>query len=82
MKFLKKKALFINVLKNGKIKLMKKNKLIFVACDTSSIKQVKKILKNTKTNKLKIIPKFGYQFFYSKYGRKFLEQYKSHSSLI
>ncbi len=49
---------------------MKKNKLIFVACDTSSIKQVKKILKNTKTNKLKIIPKFGYQFFYSKYGRK------------
>ena len=56
---------------------MKKNKLIFVACDTSSIKQVKKILKNTKTNKLKIIPKFGYQFFYSKYGRKFLEQYKS-----
>ena len=51
-----------------------KNKHIFVACDTSSIKQVKKILKNTKTNKLKIIPKFGYQFFYSKYGRKFLEQ--------
>ena len=56
---------------------MKKNMFIFVACDTSSIKQVKKILKNTKTNKLKIIPKFGYQFFYSKYGRKFLEQYKS-----
>jgi len=56
---------------------MKKNKLIFVACDTSDIKQVKKILKNTKTDKLKIIPKFGYQFFYSKHGRKFLEQYKS-----
>ena len=54
-----------------------KNKTIFVACDTSNLNQIKKILKNIKTKKLKIIPKFGLQFFYSKNGRKFLEKYKS-----
>ena len=54
-----------------------KQKLIFVAIDTSNIKQVKKIISQTKTKKLKIIPKFGLQFFYSKNGRKFLENYKS-----
>jgi len=52
------------------------NKTIFVACDTSSINQVKKIISQTKTNKLKIVPKFGLQFFYSKNGRKFLEKFK------
>ena len=56
---------------------MKKNKLIFFACDTSNIKKVKKILKETKSKKLKrMIPKFGHQFFYSKHGRKFLEKFK------
>ena len=54
-----------------------KNKIIFVACDTSNLDQIKKILKNINTKKLKIIPKFGLQFFYSKSGRKFLEKYKS-----
>tara|TARA_B100001175_G_scaffold248386_1_gene215185 strand:- start:41 stop:733 length:693 start_codon:yes stop_codon:yes gene_type:complete len=52
------------------------NKSIFVACDTSSIRQIKKIISHIQTNKLKIIPKFGLQFFYSKNGRKFLEKYK------
>ena len=50
---------------------------IFVACDTSSLSLVKKIIKHTKTNKLEIIPKFGLQFFYSKQGRKFLENFKN-----
>ena len=54
-----------------------KNKTIFVACDTSNLDQIKKILKNSKSNKLKIIPKFGMQFFYSKMGRKFLENIKT-----
>ena len=54
---------------------MKKYK-IFVACDSSNINFVKKIIKDTKTNKLEIIPKFGLQFFYSKNGRKFLENFK------
>ena len=47
---------------------------IFVACDTSNLLLVKKIIKHTKTKKLDIIPKFGMQFFYSKNGRKFLEK--------
>ena len=55
---------------------IKKNKIIFVACDTSNLKQTKKIIDQTNTNKLKIIPKFGLQFFYSKNGRKFLEKFK------
>ncbi len=54
-----------------------KNRTIFLACDTSSLNQINKILKNIKTKKLEIIPKFGLQFFYSKNGRKFLEKYKS-----
>ena len=53
-----------------------KNKSIFVACDTSNINEIKKIINETKSNKLEIIPKFGLQFFYSKRGRKFLENIK------
>ena len=53
-----------------------KNKSIFVACDTSNIKKIKKIIKQTNIKELKIIPKFGLQFFYSKGGRKFLEKIK------
>ena len=52
------------------------NKNIFVACDTSSLKEIKEIINNTKTNKLQIIPKFGLQFFYSKNGRIFLQNFK------
>jgi len=52
-----------------------KHKSIFVACDTSNISQIKNIIKQTQTNKLKIVPKFGLQFFYSKNGRKFLENF-------
>ena len=53
---------------------MKKSK-IFIACDTSNISFVKKIIKHTKTKKLEVMPKFGLQFFYSKKGRKFLENF-------
>ncbi len=51
-----------------------KNKIIFVACDTSNLEKIKKIILQTRISKLKIIPKFGLQFFYSKKGRKFLEK--------
>jgi|TARA_A100001037_G_scaffold293067_1_gene309208 orotidine-5'-phosphate decarboxylase len=54
-----------------------KNKIVFVACDTSNLNKIKKIITQTKTKKIKIIPKFGLQFFYSKKGRKFLENIKS-----
>ena len=53
-----------------------KNKNIFVACDTSNLSEIKKIIRQTQTKKLKIIPKFGLQFFYSNIGRKFLENFK------
>ena len=53
-----------------------KHKKIFVACDTSNLSEIKKIIKQTRTNKLKVVPKFGLQFFYSKNGRKFLENFK------
>ena len=54
-----------------------KNKNIFVACDTSSLHHIRKIIKQTKTSRLKIIPKFGLQFFYSKNGRTFLQNFKN-----
>ena len=54
-----------------------KNKSIFVACDTSNIVEIKKIVSKTKNKQLKIIPKFGLQFFYSKNGRRYLEKFNS-----
>ena len=54
-----------------------KNKIIFVACDASKINKIKNIINQTKNNKLKIIPKFGLQLFYSKNGRKFLEKFRT-----
>ena len=53
-----------------------KHKNIFVACDTSNLSEIKKIIKQTQTSKLNVVPKFGLQFFYSKSGRKFLENFK------
>ena len=52
------------------------NKTIFVACDSSNMAKIKTIISQTKSNKIKIIPKFGLQFFYSKQGRRFLEKTK------
>ena len=54
-----------------------KNKTIFVACDTSNLEKIKKIVLQTRISKLEIIPKFGLQFFYSKKGRKFLVKIKN-----
>tara|TARA_B100002019_G_scaffold285489_1_gene294534 strand:- start:478 stop:1164 length:687 start_codon:yes stop_codon:yes gene_type:complete len=51
-------------------------KLIFIACDTNKISDVKKIISLTKTEKLKIGYKFGLEFFYSKHGRKFISKLK------
>ena len=54
-----------------------KNKIIFVACDTSNLSEIKKIITETRIKKLQIVPKFGLQFFYSKHGRKFLQKIKN-----
>ena len=54
---------------------MKKSK-IFIACDTTSIKKVKKIINQSKTNQIKIGYKFGLEFMNSKKGRQFLSSFK------
>ena len=50
---------------------------IFVACDTTSIKKVKLIINQSKSNKIKIGYKFGLEFMNSKNGRKFIEKIKN-----
>ena len=50
---------------------------IFIACDSTSVSKVKKIIKDTQTPKLKIGYKFGLEFLNSKYGRKFVSQLKN-----
>ena len=54
---------------------MKKNK-IFVACDSTNILKVKKIISETQNPKLKVGYKFGLEFLNSKYGRSFLSKLK------
>ncbi len=51
---------------------MKKPK-IFIACDTTNIKKIKKIINLTKTNKIQIGYKFGLEFMNSKNGRHFVK---------
>ena len=51
---------------------------IFIACDSTSVSKVKKIIKNTQTAKLQIGYKFGLEFLNSKNGRKFVSQLKNH----
>ena len=53
-----------------------KNK-IFIACDTTSIKKINNIIKNTKSKKLKIGYKFGLEFLNSKNGRTYVEKLKN-----
>ena len=55
---------------------MKKTK-IFIACDTSKISKVKKIIALTKTNKIKVGYKFGLEFMNSKKGRNFISKIKN-----
>ena len=45
---------------------------IFIACDTTSLKKVKRIIKETKTSKIKFGYKFGLEFLNSKNGRQFV----------
>ena len=55
---------------------MKKSK-IFVACDTSKISKIKKIIKDTQNSKLKIGYKLGLEFLNSKNGRIFVSKLKN-----
>ena len=60
---------------------MKKYK-IFIACDTSNVSEVKKIISQTKNDKLKIGYKFGLEFIYTKYGRSFVSKQKNKSIFL
>ena len=55
---------------------MKKNK-IFVACDSSNILKIKKIIRESKNKKIKVGYKFGLEFLNSKNGRRFLSKIKN-----
>ena len=55
--------------------MMRKNK-IFVACDSTNISQVKKIISKTQNSKIKVGYKFGLEFLNSKGGRPFLSKLK------
>ena len=41
---------------------------VFIACDTTDPKKIKKIISSTKTDKLEIGYKFGLEFLYTKNG--------------
>ena len=55
---------------------MKKNK-IFVACDTTNIQKVKKIIQNTRNSNIKVGYKFGLEFLNSKNGKNFISKIKN-----
>ena len=52
-------------------------KKIFIAIDTNKVSKAKKIIGDSRTNKIKVGYKFGLEFFYSKDGRKFLSSFKN-----
>ena len=54
---------------------MRKNK-IFVACDSTNISKIKKIISKTQNSKIKVGYKFGLEFLNSKGGRLFLSKLK------
>ena len=53
------------------------NKKIFIACDTINFKKVNQIIKQSKTNKIKVSYKFGLEFFLSPTGRSFISRIKN-----
>jgi len=55
---------------------MKKPK-IFIACDTTNLTKVKKIINHSKTKRIKIGYKFGLEFMNSKNGRRFITTLKN-----
>ena len=50
---------------------------IYIACDTTDTKKIKKIIKETKNTKINFGYKFGLEFLNSKNGRKFVASLKN-----
>ena len=61
---------------------MMNKKKIFIAIDTSKVSKAKKIIRDSRTNKIKVGYKFGLEFFYSKDGRKFLSSLKNQTIFL
>ena len=55
---------------------MKKPK-IFIACDTTNLNKIKRIIRETQNSKLPFGYKFGLEFLNSKSGRKFVANLKN-----
>ena len=55
---------------------MKKSK-VFIACDTTDLTKVKKIITQSQTKKIKIGYKFGLEFMNSKRGRQFVSKLRN-----
>ena len=53
------------------------NNKIFIACDSTSISKIKKIINNTQNSKIKVGYKFGLEFLNSKNGRSFIYNLKN-----
>ena len=58
------------------------NNKIFIALDTNKISKAKKIIKETRTNRIKIGYKFGLEFMLSKNGRNFISKLKNKVTFI
>ena len=54
---------------------MKKSK-IFIACDTTDLTKIKRIIKQSRTKKITVGYKFGLEFMNSKKGRQFISTLK------
>jgi len=57
--------------------MIQSKKNIFIACDTTKISKVKKIIRHSKTKQLNIGFKFGLEFLNSINGRKFIKSLKN-----
>ena len=56
---------------------MKKNK-IFIACDSTNVHRIKRIIRDSKCDKIFTGYKFGLEFINSKNGREFISNLKKH----
>ncbi len=50
---------------------------IFIACDTTNLRKIKRIIRDTQSSKIKFGYKFGLEFLNSKHGRKFVSNLKN-----
>ena len=61
---------------------MSKKIKIFIACDTTNLNKVKKIISQSNTNEVKIGYKFGLEFMNSKKGRSFVSNLRHKTIFI